>query len=212
LDGRLTGSLSLRERPGKLATGRGELDVTGNYRAYGQDLDIRRGKVLFTGGPVGNPGLDLLAIRELDRVKVGVRVRGAADSPVLALYSDPAMDQAEALSYLVLGRPLNSASGNDGAQLGAAAAALGSVGGSLLASKLGAGTGLEVGVESSSDLGGAALTVGRFLTPDIYFGVGQSLFESLSVAILRYRLSSSWELEGISGREFKAGVNYKMER
>lgn len=212
LDGRLSGSLSLRERPGKLATGRGELDVTGNYRAYGQDLDIQRGKVLFTGGPVGNPGLDLLALRELDRVKVGVRVRGAADRPVLAIYSDPVMDQAEALSYLILGRPLNSASGNDGAQLGAAAAALGSVGGSLLASKLGAGTGLEVGVESSSDLGGAALTVGRFLTPELYFGVGQSLFESLSVAILRYRLSESWELEGISGREFKAGVNYKMER
>ena len=212
LDGRLQGSLSLRERPGKLATARGEMDVTGNYRAYGQDLDIQRGKLLFTGGPVGNPGLDLLALRELSRVKAGVRVRGAADSPVLTLYSDPPMDQAEALSYLVLGRPLNSASGNDGEQLGAAAAALGSVGGSLLASKLGAGTGLEVGVESSSDLGGAALTVGRFLTPKLYFGVGQSLFESLSVAILRYRLSSSWELEGISGREFKAGVNYKMER
>ena len=212
LDGRLKGSLTLRERPGKLATGRGELDVTGNYRAYGQDLQIQRGKLLFAGGPVANPGLDLLALRELDRVKAGVRVRGAADNPVLTLYSDPVMDNAEALSYLVLGRPLNSASGDDGAQLGAAAAALGSVGGSLLASKLGAGTGLEVGVESSSDLGGAALTVGRFLTPKLYFGVGQSLFESISVAILRFRLSSSWELEGISGREFKAGVNYKLER
>ncbi len=212
LDGRLSGDLSLRERPGKLATGRGELDVTGSYRAYGQDLQIQRGKLLFTGGPVANPGLDLLALRELPRVKAGVRVVGAADDPQLTLYSDPPMDQAEALSYLVLGRPLNSASGDDGAQLGAAAAALGSVGGSLIASKLGAGTGLEVGVESSSDLGGAALTVGRFLTPELYFGVGQSLFESISVAILRYRLSSSWELEGISGREFKAGVNYRMER
>lgn len=212
LDGRLSGALGVRERPGRPTTGRGELNVTGAFRAYGQDLTIKRGKLLFSGGPLANPGLDLLAIREVNAIEAGVRVRGAADNPELSVYSDPPMDQAEAFSYLVLGRPLNAASGDDTQQLGAAAAALGSVGGSLIASKLGNnGSGLSVGVESSADLGGAALTVGRFITPDIYFGVGQSLFEQIQVAILRYRLTSRFELEALSGRELKAGVNYRHE-
>lgn len=212
LDGRLSGALGVRERPGRPTTGRGELNVTGAFRAYGQDLTIKRGKLLFSGGPLANPGLDLLAIREVDAIEAGVRVRGAAERPELSVYSDPPMDQAEAFSYLVLGRPLNAASGDDAQQLGAAAAALGSVGGSLIASKLGNnGSGLSVGVESSADLGGAALTVGRFITPDIYFGVGQSLFEQIQVAILRYRLTSRFELEALSGRELKAGVNYRHE-
>ncbi len=212
LDGRLSGALSVRERPGRPTTGRGELNVTGEFAAYGQDLTIKRGKLLFSGGPLANPGLDLLAIREVGTVEAGVRVRGAADRPELSIYSDPPMDQAEAFSYLVLGRPLNAVSGDDSQQLGAAAAALGSVGGGLIASKLGAGTGLAIEMESSADLGGAALTVGRYITPDIYFGVGQSLFEQIQVAILRYRLTSTLELEALSGREFKAGVNYRLER
>lgn len=212
LDGRLSGALGVRERPGRPTTGRGELNVTGEFAAYGQDLTIKRGKLLFSGGPLGNPGLDLLAIREVGTVEAGVRVRGAADRPELSIYSDPPMDQAEAFSYLVLGRPLNAVSGDDSQQLGAAAAALGSVGGGLIASKLGAGTGLSIEVESSADLGGAALTVGRYITPDIYFGVGQSLFEQIQVAILRYRLTSTLELEALSGRELKAGINYRLER
>lgn len=212
LDGRLSGALSVRERPGRPPTGRGELNVTGQYRAYGQDLTISRGKLLFSGGPLDNPGLDLLAVREIGAIEAGVRVRGAAERPELSVYSDPPMDQAEAFSYLVLGRPLSSASGDDSQQLGAAAAALGSAAGGLLASKLGSGTGLAVEVESSADLGGAALTVGRYITPEIYFGIGRSLFDDIQVAILRYKLTSSIELEALSGAEFKGGVNYRLEK
>jgi translocation and assembly module TamB len=212
LDGRLSGALSVRERPGRPTTGRGELNVTGQYRAYGQDLKISRGKLLFSGGPLESPGLDLLAVREVGSIEAGVRVRGEAGRPELSIFSDPPMDQAEAFSLLVLGRPLNSASGDDSQQLGAAAAALGSAAGGLIASRLGSGTGLAVEVESSADLGGAALTVGRYITPKIYFGVGRSLFDDIQVAILRYRLTSSIELEALSGREFKGGVNYRLER
>src|SRR5690606_27143459 len=59
LKGRLSGQLEVRERPARATSGRGEIVVTGTYQAYGQDLDIERGRLLFTGTPLDNPMLDI---------------------------------------------------------------------------------------------------------------------------------------------------------
>ena len=84
--------------------------IGGIYNAYGQKLDIERGRLGFGGGRADNPSLDILAVKRVDRQRVGVQVRGNARRPAIRLYSDPALDQSETLSYLVLGRPLATAS------------------------------------------------------------------------------------------------------
>ncbi|KSB27406.1 hypothetical protein LFZ20_19685, partial [Salmonella enterica subsp. enterica serovar Johannesburg str. SA20025782] len=43
-----------------------------------------------------------------DDVIAGVRVTGTADEPKAEIFSDPAMPQAEALSYLLRGQGLDS--------------------------------------------------------------------------------------------------------
>ena len=44
--------------------GRGELSVIeGRYEAYGQKLDINRGRLLFDASPLDDPGLDIEARR-----------------------------------------------------------------------------------------------------------------------------------------------------
>ena len=71
----LTGNLLVIDEPGRPVIGRGRLGVTdGTYRAYGQDLKIERGYVLFADSPVDNPGVDVRAVREAGEVTAGLRV------------------------------------------------------------------------------------------------------------------------------------------
>jgi translocation and assembly module TamB len=215
LEGRLSGELVVRERPGRPTSARGEIVVTGTYQAYGQDLDIERGRLLFTGGPIDNPLLDIRAVRRVGTVTAGLAVTGSAMRPVLEVYSVPAMDQAEALSWLVLGRPLRQAtSAADQNLLGTAATAVTTAGGDLLAKALGARLGLDdVGVGNSRELGAGALTLGKYLSPKLYLGYGRSLFDGSQLVTLRYKLTGRLEAEVQSGtRENKAGLNYSYER
>ncbi len=101
---------------------RGELNLNkGRYRAYGQRLTIRRAR-LFFAGPIDQPYLDIEAIRRVDDVVAGLRLTGSAEQPTSAVFSEPAMSQEQALSYLVLGRPMST--GEDSNMLGEAALAL----------------------------------------------------------------------------------------
>jgi len=74
----------------------------GHYRAYGQQLAIERGVLLFDG-PLDNPKLDILAVRKGQPVVTGVAITGTALSPHTALYSDPPVPDAQKLQWLVFG-------------------------------------------------------------------------------------------------------------
>lgn len=213
LKGNVAGDLRVRERPGRATTGSGSLNVTGRYRAYGQDLEITRGRLSFATSPIDNPGLDIRAERRVDSVTAGIRLLGTAKSPNLTVWSDPAMDSSEALSYLVLGRPLRSASGADGRQLDAAATALGA-GGNFLAEQLGTRLGLDqAGVADSEALGGAALTVGKYLSPRLLLSYGVSLFGEGQVVSLNYLINEAWNLQlDASPKENRGSINYRRER
>ena len=214
LDGEVAGRLRVRERPGRAATGTGQIRISGTYRAYGQNLTIERGRLLFAQSPLDNPALDIRAVRKLRDVTPGLRVAGTAREPVLTVFSDPTMEQGNALSYLVTGRPLRSLSGEDGDTVGMAARALGTATGDLLAKRIGAKLGVDdIGVAESDALGGAAFTVGKYLSPRLYVSYGVGVFDPGTVVTLRYQLTEVWELEASSGTvENRAGVNYRYER
>lgn len=213
LDGKLDGQLVIVERPGKQTTGRGEIRVGGTYKAYGQDLKVRTGRLLFAGTAIDNPGLDIQAVRELKDVTAGLRVQGTAQVPVLTVFSEPSMEQSEALSYLVTGRPLSALKSGDGDMVGAAAQALGSATGDLLAKSVGARLGVDAAVSDNAALGGSAFTVGKYLSPKLYLSYGVGIFTPGEVITLRYKLSKRWELEAQNATtENRAGLNYRWEK
>ncbi|MFP5374350.1 MAG: translocation/assembly module TamB domain-containing protein, partial [Gammaproteobacteria bacterium] len=213
LDGGLDGRLRVRQRPGRQMTASGQLQVDGRYRAYGQRLDITRGSLVWTGGPVGDPVLDIRAERDLGDVTVGVAVRGRASAPQATVWSNPATSQSEALSYLALGRPLSAVSGAERDQLNAANAAL-SAGGSLIASQLAASIGLDdAGVLQSRALGGSVFGVGKYLSPRLYVGYGVSLLGTGQVLTLKYLLRRGFDIEIESSTiENRASLNWRIER
>ena len=106
--GRLEGSLRVQQTPEIAPRGTGTIKVVnGDYVIYGQTLNMERGSILFSGGPVDNPTLDMQVAREVPQydVTAGARIKGTAQSPRLELYSDPTMPDASILSFILLGQP-----------------------------------------------------------------------------------------------------------
>lgn len=214
-DGKVHGQLAVHVRAGRTPTGRGEIRVSGTYKAYGQDLTIHNGRLLFAGTRLDNPGLDIRAEREIRNaaVTVGLSIRGTAQRPVLTVFSDPAMEQSEALSYLVTGRPLNALKSGEGSTLNTAAQALGGLAGNSLAKSIGSRLGLEAGVSSSEALGGSAFTAGKYLSPRLFLSYGVGLFTPGQVITLRYTLNRFLQFEAENATTGnRASLNYKIEK
>ncbi len=211
LTGLLGGSVLAIDEPGQPTRASGELNISnGKYKAYGQDLDIRRGRLLFAGGPLTEPGLDIEAVRRpASDILAGVKVRGNLQKPVVTTFSEPDMPQSEQLSWLVLGRPLQgNTSDSEKSALNNAALMLGLTGGETLGKELGRKVGVDE-VEVSTQAGdttSASLLVGKYLTPKLLVSYGVGLFEPVSTLRLRYTLSSKWKLVG-EASELRSGAD-----
>jgi translocation and assembly module TamB len=204
---RLTGLLTLqaegRDAPPRLT---GELHTaSGTYRAYGQSLRIEDGTLRFAG-VYDNPALDIRAVRPNLSQVVGVEVRGTAQSPVIRLYSDPDLPEAEKLSWLVLGR----SSANGGAEtalLQQAALALLAGRGVAPTEGIGKAFGLDevsLGQIATTNLDGttgteATVRLGKRISRDFYVAYERGLAGTLGTFYVFYDLSRRFTLRGESG-------------
>ncbi len=214
LRGRVEGSLLALQGDDGVATGRGELRVVdGSFGAFGQRLTIEQGRLLFTGGAIDNPGLDIRAVRQVDDITAGALVRGTLSEPEISVFSDPPMPRAEALSYLTIGKSINELDSGEQASLNSAANSLALSGGNLLAREIGGRLGFdEVGVAAGAEPGSASLVVGKYLGPRLFVSYGVGLFDAVNELRLRYRLSNRWTLEAASGEQSSADVVFTVER
>ncbi|MBI3802921.1 MAG: translocation/assembly module TamB domain-containing protein [Nitrospirae bacterium] len=206
LTARLAGHLLATEAPNRPTLGEGELQILeGQYRSYGQKLDIDNGRLLFSG-PIDNPGLDIRAVRKIPEatvITVGLHIEGTAKHPQTTVFSDPPMEQSEALAYLLLGHPLNQANKSEGSLLTNAVSALGLKGGDLVAKKVGRALGVdEVRIqtdEQTNSFQSATLVVGRYLSPKFYVSYGIGIFEEKNTLLVRYKINRILTLKAESG-------------
>jgi len=213
-EGSFGGRLLIEDRPGKLSTGSGEITILeGRYRAYGQRLQIDRGRLLFGGGALDNPGLDLRAQRQVNDVTVGLTVHGRLQQPEIELFSIPAMGETDMLSYMLFGHPMEASTDSEGSTMASAALALGLASGDFLAQGLGDRFGFDDVHVGSTDSGDqASLVVGRYLSPKMYVSYGVGLVESINSLTLRYQLADRWHLEAESGEFQGVDLLFTIER
>ncbi len=195
-----TGHLHIVQQPGQPASGSGRIELkNGSYRAYGQNLKITKGQILFGGGPLTKPALNVEAARyPNNNITVGVHVRGPVAHPNVALFSTPPMTQTEQLSWLLLGRGPNSSSGGASNMIAKAALALGSGRANSVLHKLGNELGVDhigVGTSAGQSSSKTAFTLGKYLTPKLYLSYGIGLFNQVSTVSLKYMLTSHWTLQ-----------------
>jgi len=213
LRGRLDGELLIVDTPEKPSEGRGTIRIhDGFYTAYGQNLRIDGGRLLFAGA-MDNPGLDVRAVRTVASVTAGIHATGTVRSPQLKLFSTPPMADSDALAYILLGRPLNQASSSDGGMLMAAANGMGLGKGEEMAKSIGRSLGLdEVRINSGGDSGTTDLVVGRQLSTKLYIRYLAGLFGTPGRVQLRYQLRPHIELQSETGAGAGADLFYTIER
>ncbi|MFP3680993.1 translocation/assembly module TamB domain-containing protein [Pseudomonas sp. URMO17WK12:I12] len=190
---------------------RGELWLNdGRYRAYGQRLTVRRARLLFAG-PLDQPYLDVEAIRQTDDVIAGIRLSGSAEQPTTQIFSEPAMSQEQALSYLVLGRPLSS-NGEDNNMLAQAALGLGLMGSSGVTGGLAKELGIQDFQLDTEGSGTATSVVASGnISEKLSLRYGVGVFEPANTIALRYKLSKKVYLEAASGVASSLDIFYKRD-
>lgn len=190
---------------------RGELWLNdGRYRAYGQRLDVRRARLPFAG-PLDQPYLDIEAIRKTDDVVAGIRLSGSAEQPTTQIFSEPAMSQEQALSYLVLGRPLSS-TGEDNNMLAQAALGLGLMGSAGVTSDLANKLGIQdFDLDTQGSGNNTAVVASGKITEKLSLRYGVGVFEPASTIALRYLLSKKVYLEVASGVASSLDIFYKRD-
>lgn len=188
--------------------------VQGRYRAWGQALNVETGIARFNG-PYNNPSLDILAIRPNIAVRAGVKVTGSAQAPRVRLYSDPVLPDAEILSWVVVGR--STAGGGAEAVLlqQAALALLGGQGGGTgsIAQRLGVD---EIGFKgpggNGEDAAGAAITLGKRLSSNLYVTYEQSLSGAMGAIYIFYDLTKRLTLRGETGSQSALDIIYTLDK
>ncbi|WLG94138.1 translocation/assembly module TamB domain-containing protein [Pseudomonas sp. FP198] len=190
---------------------RGELWLNdGRYRAYGQRLTVRRARLLFAG-PIDQPYLDIEAIRQTDDVIAGIRLSGSAEQPTTQIFSEPAMSQEQALSYLVLGRPL-STTGEDNNMVAQAALGLGLMGSSGVTTSLANNLGIEdFQLDTQGSGNETSVVASGNLSEKLSLRYGVGVFEPANTIALRYKLSKKVYLEAASGVASSLDIFYKRD-
>ena len=214
LRGRIEGDILTVTEPQALPWGRGELRVVdGTFSVFGQSLEIETGRLIYTGGPLENPGLEIRAVRHVDQVTAGALVRGTLQEPEISVYSDPPMPRAEALSYLTLGKSLDELQSGEQTTLSQAANSLALSGGGMIAGDLGRKLGFDdVSVTADDDTGGASVVIGKSLGSGLYVSYGLGLFDTVNTLRLRFQVNKRLSLEATSGAEAAADIFYTFER
>jgi len=183
-----------------------------------------------------NPGLDVQAVRAVDDIVAGINLRGTLQAPQLSLFSEPMVEQAQILAYLLTGQPMNGSSRPDASLLLQAASSAGLGGGDLIEERIRTTFGLEsvdirqgnqnssLNPNSSINSGGltsqnsvqnvknkerkdTSLVLGKYLSPRLYVSYGLGLFNRSSTLRLRYKLGKHWTLETESGTNADMGAD-----
>jgi translocation and assembly module TamB len=234
LSGRIGGDVTATDEPGHPTIGNGELTILGGqYAAYTQRLNIEYGRLMFTGGPIADPALDIRAVRstahpemlQLGSVeqKVGVIVRGTLSQPLVTIFSDPPLSQAQATNYLLFGTP-----GFEGT--GSSLSTPGVVTASSLTSNSNASANQDQSLNFSVPIGGGSaatdlsvqnvqngtnysrsVILGRYLSPRLYVSYIHGIDDPFYFLRVIYNLSAKWILQAQTGAANSADIIYTLE-
>ena len=174
----------------------GSIYITrGQYKAYGQDLVVKKGIISFVG-PLTKPNLNIRAERRASPVGAGVEVLGNLENPRVSLVADEPMSEKDKLSWLILNRA-SSGSDSDNAALATAVSA-------YLAGKFNDKMGFvdDFGLTTqqtrNTDTGELnpaqqVLTFGKQLSQDLYLGYEVGLGQANQTVKLVYQLSRAFQ-------------------
>jgi translocation and assembly module TamB len=201
-------------------------DSSGTLSVVGQTLTFTDGDIDFTGAPLTDPNLKLVATSTTNNIIATVTVSGSASDPKITLSSVPELPQDEILAQLLFHQGVGSLSAFQVAEIAAGLAELSGVTsgvGDPLASLRNA-LGLDRLTVGSGSTGNATLEAGRYVAPGVYLGAQQSatgsgtqasvqidIAKGLKVVTTAGTGSSSATGAASSGDAASVGLTYQFE-
>ena len=189
--------------------------VRGQFSFVGKTFVLQEGSISFDGGPDADPILDLSAAYEEDELTAIFRITGRGSQPEIELTSIPELPQDEVMARVLFGKSTGNLSPVEAVQLASAVASLasgGSGGGVLdfVRSSLGVDV-LRLG--TGEDGQGANVSVGNYLTDEVYIGVEQGTTPGSSRAKVEIELlpGITLETEANEKAEGRVGVKWKWD-
>ncbi len=184
----------------------------GNYKAYGQDLVIERGRLIFQG-PYDNPGLDIRALRVMNDGSAGLEIGGTLQHPKSTVFAIPSRSDSEAMAMLLTGKPLSQSSQADAYSLIGAIGSLGMDRGQMMTSDIASMFRIdEIAIKSDKGFEQSELWMGKYVTPKLFIRYMVGLFDQAFALGVRYEINDKLRLEAESGKTQSVDVIYKIER
>jgi translocation and assembly module TamB len=189
--------------------------VNGRYRAYGQNLIIREGDILFTS-TLDRPYLNVEAVRDPEftsnGVVAGLRIQGAAQNPTLSVFSEPDMEQQQILSYMLTGLGMGESSGDSqDTILTNALLSLGLGQSENLINQVGNKLGFEdINLDTTGQGDGTQLSLSGTIAPGVQLRYGVGVFDSVSEVAIRYELIPKLYIEAVSGLSNAIDIYYQF--
>ncbi|MCQ8186195.1 translocation/assembly module TamB domain-containing protein [Parvularcula maris] len=188
----------------------------GNLSLGGRTFELTEGLIGFQRSQEINPIIDLQAQTEagegINTVTAIINVEGPADDPEISFTSSPRLPEEDVLALILFGRRANDLGAAEALQLAQA--------GATLSGAFGSGGGMGAGLRSGLGLdrldidpSGRALTVGKYISEDIYVSARQSLSEVGTIISVVYEITRSISLETTlqpDGAQ-TLGANYKRD-
>ncbi len=214
LKGILSGKLQVRGQPDRVQVGNGTLTVhKGTFTMYGKRLKIDLGRLLFTGGPLTNPGIELRSESKSEKVTTGVIVEGFLKHPEISFYSSPPMEQSAIVLNLLENTAIGGETREDTGFIGKFATMVG-LGGlvpyfqdmkqlSMID---------EIKFETGNNYDSMSLVFGSWLTPYFYVSYGKNLIEESGNFNTRYTLGKGFSFMTETGASQSGGdLKYEFE-
>ncbi len=220
LDGQLSGKINVLKEENRQTLTTGFVAVNnGIYKAYGQELTIARGRLIFQG-PYDNPGLDIRAIRTIEPatsagqgIVAGLEIGGTLQRPKSTVFSIPSEDDSKAMALLVTGKNLDELSPGDAYAIVSAMSSLGVENETSITSDIANFFRLdEITIKADKGLDQSALWMGKYLTPRLFVRYVVGLFDQAFTLGMRYQITNKLRVEVESGKTQSVDVIYKIER
>ncbi|MEM5449940.1 translocation/assembly module TamB domain-containing protein [Paraburkholderia guartelaensis] len=205
----LAGTITVNSAPDVPLRAVGNVRVTegSTYTAFGTKLNIENGFFTFNG-PVGNPGINILAMRRNQQVEAGVQVTGTVQAPSVRLVSEPNVPDNEKLSWLLFGHGTDQ--GNNLGQQSAmttALALLGSAQGKRIAQSIGLDE-FSIGRSEVGLTDTEVVMIAKAINQRLVIGYEQGLQSASNAVKATINLSRYWSLVVYGGTFNGADILY----
>ncbi len=212
----LAGALHLTQQGQGTMNAQGVVQVAKRSRAdiFGQNLDINFAQVKFNGA-VTKPTLNIEAVKNVQGVEVGVRVKGSTAQPDIAVFNNGGLTQQQAMNALVTGNLVNNTGQNTNSEdfrnrvnntLAAAGLSAGLSSTRGFTNQIGRAFGLQsLTLDASGSSNDTEVNITGYITPDLYIRYGVGVFNATNTLSMRYQLTQRLYVEA------KAAVNNSVD-